>query len=281
MLVDSTFNRSLPNDLFAVLDPARHSIVFDTMTVLAPDAQCLFGGELTTAVRRVSPHVVAMPQPGPLLDWWRQNGRGKNYGIACRGDVGMQALRLHLKTLLRVRLPDGRLVLFRFWDPRVLETFMANSSPLEKSRLFGPIRTFYGESPDGRSVAWDRPEGFDVPMRTEMQISPRLWAAFSALDEVDFRRRLAAKVLNEYGRFEIVRPETVRERIEPMIVRAMEFGFTTEMEIAAFVIATLPVGEERLVRTVGFCSAAFTPDATPSQRATWLDQAGHEAMAAR
>jgi hypothetical protein len=281
MLVDSTFNRALPNDLFAVLDPARDPILFDTMTVLAPDAQCLFGGELADAVRRASPHVMAMPQPGLLLDWWRQNGRGKSYGIACRGDVGMQALRLHLKTLLRVRLPDGRLVLFRFWDPRVLEIFIKNSTPLEQARLFGPIRTFYGESPEGRSIAWDRPEGIEVPARSEMQISPSLWAAFSAVDKVDFRKRLAAMVLNEYQRFEIVRPETVQERIEPMIVRAEEFGFTTEMEIAAFVIATVPVGEERLIRTVGFCSAAFTPDATPSQRATWLDQAGHEAMAAR
>ncbi|HQT88251.1 MAG TPA: DUF4123 domain-containing protein [Acidiphilium sp.] len=199
MLVDSTFNRALPNDLFAVLDPARDPIVFDTMTVLAPDAQCLFGGELADAVRRGSPHVMAMPQPGLLLDWWRQNGRGKSYGIACRGDVGMQALRLHLKTLLRVRLPDGRLVLFRFWDPRVLETFIKNSTPLEQARLFGPIRTFYGESPEGRSIAWDRPEGIEVPARSEMQISPRLYEAFTRADL--FSRLLA--FLLERGR----RPE--------------------------------------------------------------------------
>lgn len=281
MLVDSTFNRALPNDLFAVIDPARDPILFDTMTVLAPDGQCLFGGTLSEAVLRASPHVMAMPQPGALLDWWRQHGRGKSYGIACRGDVGMHALRLHLKTLLRVRLPDGRLVLFRFWDPRVLKIFMENSTPLEQARLFGPIRTFYSEGVDGRNIAWNRPEGIEMPARSEMHISSRLWDAFCAVDKVDFRTRLAALVLSEYGRFEIVSPETVQERIAPMIVRAEEFGFNSETEIAAFVLATLPVGEDRLIRTEGFCSALFTPNATPSQRAIWLDQAGHEAMAAR
>jgi hypothetical protein len=101
----------------------------------------------------------------------------------------MQALRLHLKTLLRVLLPDGRLVLFRFWDLCVLETFMANSTPLEQDRFFGPIRTIYSDATNGKSVIWNRPEGIEP--RNEMQISTHLWDAFSTVDKVDFGNRLA------------------------------------------------------------------------------------------
>jgi hypothetical protein len=137
---------SSAHGLFAVLDPARDPAIFDIMMALAPDAWCLFGGPLAEPVRRASPHVMSMPSDGPLLRWWRGDGRGHAWGIACRTDVDLKTLRLHLKTLLRARIPDGRVVLFRFWDPRVLCEFLPKCTPAQYREFFGPIATIFAEN---------------------------------------------------------------------------------------------------------------------------------------
>jgi hypothetical protein len=47
-----------------------------------------------------------------------------------------RALRMHLKDLLRVRDPDGNLLYFRYYDPRVLRTFLSLCTPEQRGQFF-------------------------------------------------------------------------------------------------------------------------------------------------
>lgn len=131
--------------LYAVLDPACSPEIFPTLRRLAPDAECLFGRDISPRVREVSPHLANVPENGDLLMWWRRQGLGKSWGIACRTSADQATLRLHLKKFLRVYLPAGGLYLFRFWDPRVLTVFLANADAAERTSFFGPVEAFYAE----------------------------------------------------------------------------------------------------------------------------------------
>ena len=134
-----------PGVLYGVLDAARDDRIYDRMMTLAPDASCLFSDPIPDDIRRAAPHVMRMPPDGALLAWWRAEGRDQFWGFACEADCDLRSLRLHLKKSLQAHLPDGSVVMFRFWDPRVLTPYVPSLTAEERLAFFGPIRTIYAE----------------------------------------------------------------------------------------------------------------------------------------
>ena len=70
-------------------------------------------------MRAASPFLVRLREGSPFLTRWRMEGLGQHWGIFFRSDGDQEALRKHFRKKLLVFLPDGRRVLFRFYDPRV------------------------------------------------------------------------------------------------------------------------------------------------------------------
>ncbi len=140
--------------LYGVLDAARDERLLPAMQVWAPEARCLFEGALSDAVARAAPYVVPLPSSSPLLAWWREAGLGHAWGIALRSEGNLVTLRHHLRTLLRVQLPNGQIALFRFWDPRVLRPFLPSCKPAVLRRIFGPISCIYAEGEVGGTVTY-------------------------------------------------------------------------------------------------------------------------------
>ncbi|HQT89624.1 MAG TPA: DUF4123 domain-containing protein [Acidiphilium sp.] len=150
--------------LYAILDPARSPEIYPVLRRLHPDAECLFGRDIPQAVREVSPHLVAFPEDGALITWWRTQGLGKSWGIACRTAADKATLRVHLKKFLRVYLPAGGLYLFRFWDPRVLTVFLSSAEASERADFFGPVEAFYAEETGtGRTLTFRSTDAREVP----------------------------------------------------------------------------------------------------------------------
>lgn len=118
------------------VSPGRHS--------------CLFAGPLPFEVERAAPHLVELDPEGELtLRWWRE-GWGQNWGILAHIPVewSFNEVRHHFRKFLRVRLPDRRYVLFRYYDPRVLRTYLPTSTAAESAMVFGPVSTYFVEDRD-------------------------------------------------------------------------------------------------------------------------------------
>src|SRR5262249_44290042 len=94
--------------------------------------------------------------------------------------------------------------------------------------------------------------------------------------EQRFRAELMRAVAQDSG----VSDSVAAERIVPLVERSRELGFQSEREVAAFVLAVLLLGEERLVQTDAFAMAAFDVNANAAQRAERLAAARMEALAA-
>ena len=67
---------------------------------------------------------------------------------------GLEELRKQFRHFLLAELPDGRMVMFRFYDPRVMRPYLPTCNRDELGLWFSNVNAFVMESEDGRSVTY-------------------------------------------------------------------------------------------------------------------------------
>lgn len=140
--------KGLPGRLYAILDAAREPSVVARMTDAKAEFASLYDGEQGKEIEEFGPWLVGL-QPGhPLLEELATDGWGRSWGVYLSCDLPLGEVRRHLRKFLMAKMPDGRQVYFRFYDPRVLRTYLPTCTPDELATFFGPIRRIVAESPD-------------------------------------------------------------------------------------------------------------------------------------
>jgi hypothetical protein len=112
--------------LFAVLDPARNKAIHPALTATDLDYRCLYRGVLPTALEKVAPYLVQLPVNTGFLDYLVRRGWGDSWGLYITSTSTLDQLRRHLRRFLRVKDEDGRKLVFRYYDPRVMRPFFAD-----------------------------------------------------------------------------------------------------------------------------------------------------------
>lgn len=140
--------------LYGVLDCAASPALHEHVARLEPGAaRCLFRGELRPELRRVSPHLVELAPGDPLTAAWRNEGRGKAWGLQLTSRAGLHAVWRRLRRFTQARLPSGEgPVLFRFWDPRVFRVYLPLVEPDHVGAWFTDIDSYLAEAEDGFST---------------------------------------------------------------------------------------------------------------------------------
>lgn len=106
----------------------------------------LYSGPDGDRLADVAPYLFAVSPESTLLKWFAERW-GDHLGIIVRTTATRDVLREHLCQFVMATDPNsGATYLFRFYDPRVLRTFMQSCAPAEVRRVFGPIGTWYAES---------------------------------------------------------------------------------------------------------------------------------------
>ncbi len=135
-----------PARLFAVLDGARDPRVHERVTSERPsDWRCLYAGPLPPALERAAPYLVRLtPGSGPL-DLLLEDARGESVGVlvASPEGVDIDRLRRHFRRFLKATGPDGRTLIFRYYDPRVLRVYLPTCNRDELGILFGSVVSRY------------------------------------------------------------------------------------------------------------------------------------------
>lgn len=131
---------------FAVLDGARDERVH-TATQNFTRHDYLIDGVDDPALIRYAPRLVDLgPGPSQALRFLLDHGFGHSWGYFVHAKAGFRELRDHLAGLLDARLPDGRELRFRLFDPRVLRAYLPTCTPAELDAAFGPISAFWLEA---------------------------------------------------------------------------------------------------------------------------------------
>ena len=92
-----------------------------------------------------TPWLVRIAPGEPLLDAWQRHGQGKSWGMMIEATLDLASLRKLLRRFLLVKLPDGEVVTFRFFDPRVFRGYIVTASPDELASWFNGVRQYAAE----------------------------------------------------------------------------------------------------------------------------------------
>ena len=150
--------------VWAVLDGARDGRIHPALRLSRLDYRCLYSGRLAPALEAVAPYLIELSPDYAFTRTLIEMGWGNSWGIFVRIEDPSR-LRHHLRTLLRVRDEEGRFLLFRYYDPRVLRIFLPTCRPDELAQMFGPIGSYLTESEDGQSLIEFLFDGFQLQAR--------------------------------------------------------------------------------------------------------------------
>jgi hypothetical protein len=157
--------RSRKEPLYALLDAARDPLVLARLLRCDGMYQSLYDGPQAERLADVAPYLVALTPGTPFLETLVREGWGKSWGVYLACDRPLDAVRKHLRRFLTVETEDGKKLLFRFYDPRVLRVFLPNCTSVEVDEFFGPVAEFLmeGETPGSMSV-FGRDASATIPM---------------------------------------------------------------------------------------------------------------------
>ena len=126
--------------VYVVLDTCDAPEVSAKIQEITDRSACLFRGPINQDLLTVAPFLVSVDED--LLNWliatvWRQP-----WGIFVLSPSGFKIIHRHLRKFLVVKSPDGEPWYFRYYDPRVIPTFLSTSSSQELEEFFGPVTSY-------------------------------------------------------------------------------------------------------------------------------------------
>ena len=147
---------------FVLLDGAGIPTLLDKLYATAGlEFECLYSGELGPGVAEVAPYIARLEAGTEFADWVLA-GWGEQRGIFAHvpEDVDMPVLRRHFRKLSMVYGPDGSPLLFRYYDPRVMNDILPTCDAAQLKDLFGPVNRYVVERKGvGEGVTFSAPGG--------------------------------------------------------------------------------------------------------------------------
>jgi hypothetical protein len=140
--------------VYALLDGARDEAIAPAIGQSNLRFECLYAGSLSRALQSAAPYLVHLAPDSGFFSRMVHAGWGHSWGIfaMARPEVTFKALRKHFRTLLRVQDEHQNILLFRFYDPRVLRVYMPTCEPAEIVQMLGPTLALACESSNGAAL---------------------------------------------------------------------------------------------------------------------------------
>lgn len=147
------------NEAYAVLDGARDRRIEALLQIWGLEHVCLYGEAIGLKLRNAAPFLVRLERGGETTEQLIERAWGNAWGVfaVAPAGTGMRAVTRHCKRLLRVLDERGRMMLFRYYDPRVLSIVMDARAPDQTRDLFGALSGWILESAGAAPTRYDAP----------------------------------------------------------------------------------------------------------------------------
>ena len=148
----ATILREHPHPLFAVLDAAREPAILDLLKS-SPMIRCqsLFAGEKGASLAAVAPYLVEVERRGRWLEDLTDAAWSRSWGVFLSSALDFDGLRRHLRRFLLAKGPGNKQYYFRYYDPRVLRSFLPACNAEELKAFFGPVQSYFAEGETAES----------------------------------------------------------------------------------------------------------------------------------
>jgi len=135
---------------YAILDGASNPALLDYLYAeQPPEFACLYRGDLEPDMAECAPYLAKLELGSPFTQWVTGMGWGLHWGIFAVANSDLRGLRDHLRKLNMIYEPEThRPVLFRYYDPRVLNRFLPSCDVRQLHSFFGPVQAWFAEAED-------------------------------------------------------------------------------------------------------------------------------------
>jgi hypothetical protein len=202
-----------PQTLYAMIDGARVPKLWVTLQELEIEHVPLFRESPTEDIIHVTPFLVRVDPAGLMPVWFTMEQIALEAALFLTAEAGLQELLTHFRRYLLIRDTAGKSVYFRFYDARVLPTFLDAATPAEARGFFGAARQFFVWDPAGGTKesqvafrGWSLPpEAQALPLPTPpdvhhpFQLRPEMEGAFSEAAVESYDRRCVAYLRERHG----------------------------------------------------------------------------------
>ncbi len=118
---------------------------------MRPPHFCLFTGDLEPDMEHVALYLVRLLPKTPFTEWLLQDCWGKHWGIFAHSRHTVIEMRKHFRSLVTVYNERGNPMIFRFYDPRVMQKYLLTCNAAELKTFFGGVDAYFAESEDEES----------------------------------------------------------------------------------------------------------------------------------
>jgi hypothetical protein len=77
-----------------------------------------------------------------LVGWIAETLWARPWGLFAVAEADLRAVRKHFRKFLMVQDPEGEAMYFRYYDPRVIKTFLFSCNEEELAEFYGPLSAY-------------------------------------------------------------------------------------------------------------------------------------------
>jgi hypothetical protein len=103
----------------------------------------------------VLPYLAPCEPDSHLLHWIVDERWSTPWGFFLLSNAGIDRVYNHFCQNMQVELPTGERMIFRYYDPRILITFLPSCDEEQSRAFFGPARRFLCEGASGELLGFD------------------------------------------------------------------------------------------------------------------------------
>ncbi|PYS89493.1 MAG: DUF4123 domain-containing protein [Acidobacteria bacterium] len=141
-------------NVYAVLDGASINGLRMKLYQTDPVHFCLFRGDLTPDVAEMAPYLVGLVDGTEFTEWLLGECFGKHWGVFAHSPNSITEMRRHFRGLINVYDEAGKPMIFRYYDPRVMQNFLPTCNAGELKTFFGKVDVFFAEKGESTMVSF-------------------------------------------------------------------------------------------------------------------------------
>lgn len=137
---------------YMLIDAAKVDLELSKLLGKSTKYTCLYKGESEKKMAAVAPYIAAINKGSDLPQFVHEKGKQLAWGVFVDADVDLEVLVFHFRKFLIVETEEGKQLYFRFYDPRVLRSFLPTCSENQLMEFFGPVDFFYCEDENQNQI---------------------------------------------------------------------------------------------------------------------------------
>ena len=149
-----TNQQGIEPKVYVLLDAARDKQIEPLVRLGKLRSECLYQGKLDYAMARSAPYLVRLEKDHPQTDEILRKGWGNSWGVFAitYPPATLINIRHNCRKIAKVKGPGGKNLVFRYYDPRVLRSYLPTCSTDEAKQVFGPITEFIIEGKEPGTI---------------------------------------------------------------------------------------------------------------------------------